>query len=169
MYTIWWWWWSPICKHTNEFLLAYYWQYCHIKMVIRPLDDRTYCALTAITHLGLWRRLYGCSLQHFTTNQRILKCALIHIFVNLQPSDFVLWRQEQAYLNLDSFKLSSIQFYIFNIFILVCITNDEGFSDDGMFSIERNHPISDGCIDHAVGINCDVSEITNMASNTTRQ
>ena len=35
-------------------------------MVIWPLDDHTYCA-----HLGLWRKLYDCSLHHFTTSQCI--------------------------------------------------------------------------------------------------
>ena len=28
-------------------------------MVIGPLDDRTYCARSAFTHLVLWRKLYN--------------------------------------------------------------------------------------------------------------
>ena len=46
-------------------------------MVIRPLNDRTHCARSAITQLGLWRKLYECLLDHFTTSQCILKCALL--------------------------------------------------------------------------------------------
>ena len=38
-------------------------------MVIRPHDDRTYCARSAFTHLGLWQKLYNCSLHHFTVSQ----------------------------------------------------------------------------------------------------
>ena len=37
--------------------------------VIRPLDDRTYCVREAFTHLGRWRKLYDCSLHHFTARQ----------------------------------------------------------------------------------------------------
>ena len=37
-------------------------------------DDTTYCARIAFTHLELWRKLYDCSLHHFTTCQCILKC-----------------------------------------------------------------------------------------------
>ena len=46
-------------------------------MVIGPLDDQTYCARSASTHLGLWQKLNDCSLHHFTTSQRIIKCALL--------------------------------------------------------------------------------------------
>ena len=30
-------------------------------MVIKPLDDCTYCVRDSFTHLGLWRKLYDCS------------------------------------------------------------------------------------------------------------
>ena len=43
-------------------------------MVIRPLDDRTYCGRSAFTHLGLRRKLYDCSLHHFIASQCLLKC-----------------------------------------------------------------------------------------------
>ena len=42
-------------------------------MVIGPLDDRTYCARSAFTHLGIWQKLYDCSLHHFSTSQCIPK------------------------------------------------------------------------------------------------
>ena len=35
------------------------------------------CARSAFTHLGLWRKLYDCSLHHFTTSHYILKCDLL--------------------------------------------------------------------------------------------
>ena len=38
-------------------------------------DDCTYFARSAFAHLGLWQKLYDCSLHHFTTSQCILKCA----------------------------------------------------------------------------------------------
>ena len=46
-------------------------------MVIRPLDDRTisYCARSAFTHLGLWRKLNDCSWYHFLQPTKcVLKC-----------------------------------------------------------------------------------------------
>ena len=46
-------------------------------MVIGQLDDLTYGAPSALTHLGLRRKLYDCSLHHFTTSKCILKCALL--------------------------------------------------------------------------------------------
>ena len=46
-------------------------------MVIGQLNDYTYCAWSAFTHLGLWWKLHNCSLHHFTTSQCILKCALL--------------------------------------------------------------------------------------------
>ena len=48
-----------------------------ITTVIGPLDDRTYCGQSSFTHLELWRKLYNCSLHHFTTSQCILKRALL--------------------------------------------------------------------------------------------
>ena len=45
-------------------------------MVIGPLDDCTYCARSAFTHLGLWQKMYECSLHPFTASQLVLKCAL---------------------------------------------------------------------------------------------
>ena len=48
-------------------------------LVIRPLNDHTYCTRSAYTHLGLWRKLYNCSLHHFTTSQCILKCVDWHL------------------------------------------------------------------------------------------
>ena len=46
-------------------------------MVIGLLDDndRTYCAQSAFTHLGLTRKMHDCSLYHFTTSQCLLKRA----------------------------------------------------------------------------------------------
>ena len=35
----------------------------------RPLDHHTYYARSAFTHLKHWRKLYDCSLEHFTTSQ----------------------------------------------------------------------------------------------------
>ena len=49
-------------------------------MVIELLDDRTYCAPSAITHLGLGQKVYNCSSYHFTTSQCILKCAALLTF-----------------------------------------------------------------------------------------
>ena len=40
------------------------------------LDDHTYRTRSAFTHLGFWRKLYDCSLHHFTTRQCILKCII---------------------------------------------------------------------------------------------
>ena len=37
-------------------------------MVIRPLDDRTYCARSAFIRLGLSRKLCDCSQDHFTAS-----------------------------------------------------------------------------------------------------
>ena len=41
-------------------------------MAIEPLDDHRYCARSVFTHLGLWRKLYDCSLHHSTTSQCII-------------------------------------------------------------------------------------------------
>ena len=38
-------------------------------VVIGLLDDHTYCALSAFTHLRIWQKRYDCSLHHFTTSQ----------------------------------------------------------------------------------------------------
>ena len=48
-----------------------------ITMVIRSLDDRNYCARSALTRQGLWWKLYGCSWHHFTASQYVLKCVLL--------------------------------------------------------------------------------------------
>ena len=50
------------------------------------------CVEIPVTHLGLSRKLYDCSLYHFTTSQCILKCALLtfEIFVNLQSAGWHL-------------------------------------------------------------------------------
>ena len=47
-------------------------------MVIRPLDDRTYCVQywSAYTHLGLWRMLYDCSGHKLRVRKCLIKCAL---------------------------------------------------------------------------------------------
>ena len=34
-------------------------------MVIRPLDDRTHSVRYALIYLGLWRKLYDCSMHKF--------------------------------------------------------------------------------------------------------
>ena len=47
--------------------------------------DHTSCARSAFTHMGTWRKIYDCSLHHFTTSQCIVKCVSIDISVNLQP------------------------------------------------------------------------------------
>ena len=44
-------------------------------VVIRPLDDRTYCAWSAFIRLGLWWKLL--SWHHFAASQCVLKCALL--------------------------------------------------------------------------------------------
>ena len=44
-------------------------------MVIRPLNDRTYCAEYEFTHLGLWQNLYDC--HYFAAIQCVLKCDLL--------------------------------------------------------------------------------------------
>ena len=46
-------------------------------MVIRPLDDRTYCARSAFTHLGFWPKLYDCSRYHFTASEWFFKWPLL--------------------------------------------------------------------------------------------
>ena len=48
-------------------------------MVIGPLNNRTYCAWSAFTLLGLWWKLYNCSLHHFKTCQCVLRCALLTV------------------------------------------------------------------------------------------
>ena len=59
-----------------------YWAVCRghshaNNKVITTLDDgRTHCPQSAFTHLGLWRKLYDCSLHHSTASQCVLKCAL---------------------------------------------------------------------------------------------
>ena len=49
------------------------------------LDNHTYFAQSAFTHLGLWRKLYDCSMHHFAASQCVLKCDRIDIFVELHP------------------------------------------------------------------------------------
>ena len=66
-------------------------------LVIRPLDDRTYCARVALTHLRLWQRLYQAyhsSRHHFTASNVCSRVCLIGIFVDLQQFDCNLkgWR-----------------------------------------------------------------------------
>ena len=46
-------------------------------MVIGPFDDRTYCARSAFTHLGLCRKLFDYSLHHSTTSQCIVNVVLL--------------------------------------------------------------------------------------------
>ena len=41
--------------------------------------------LRSVMYVGLWRKLYDCSLHHFTTSQMYPKLCSIHIFVKLQP------------------------------------------------------------------------------------
>ena len=41
--------------------------------VIRALDDRTYCAQSAFTHLGALMKPW----RHFTVSHCVLKCALL--------------------------------------------------------------------------------------------
>ena len=50
-------------------------------MVIRPLGDCIYYAGSALTHLGLCRMLYDCSLHHFTASYQM---GSLDIFVDLQ-------------------------------------------------------------------------------------
>ena len=52
-------------------------------MLIRPLDDRTCCARSAFTHLGL--------LHHFTATQCVLKCALL-MFSSISTCLVVVWQ-----------------------------------------------------------------------------
>ena len=44
-------------------------------IVIRPLDERTYCARSAFTHFGLWRNLPHYSWHHFRTRKCLIKRA----------------------------------------------------------------------------------------------
>ena len=46
-------------------------------MVIGLLDDCTFYARSAFTHLGLLRKMYDCSLHQFTTNQCVLDGTLL--------------------------------------------------------------------------------------------
>ena len=52
-----------------------------ITMVIRPLDDRTYCARSAVTHLGLWRKPYVCSWHHITVSQCVRRQGSLSSFI----------------------------------------------------------------------------------------
>ena len=45
-------------------------------MMTRPLDDRTYCARSALLICRLRRYLYDSSLRHFTASRYVLKCRL---------------------------------------------------------------------------------------------
>ena len=56
-------------------------------MVIRPLNDRTSCVRFALTHLGLWRKLYDCSMHHFRTRKFYQTCC-INVFIDLQPFSY---------------------------------------------------------------------------------
>ena len=53
-------------------------------MVIRLLDDCTYYARCALSHLRLWQKLQDCSWHHFTTSWCSNMCP-IDIFVDLRP------------------------------------------------------------------------------------
>ena len=46
-------------------------------MMVGPLDDHTYFARYAFTHLGFWWKMYDCSLHHFATSYCNLKYALL--------------------------------------------------------------------------------------------
>ena len=59
-------------------------------MVIGPLDDHTYCVRSTFTHLGLCRKLYDCSLHHFTACKYVLKCTLLTF------SSTSNWRHQQT-------------------------------------------------------------------------
>ena len=67
-----------------------------ITMMIGPLDDYTYCARSAFTHLGLWPKLYDYSMHHFTTSQFILKCALFSLFTLSSTSNRLtkIWKAD---------------------------------------------------------------------------
>ena len=54
-------------------------------MVIGPLDDHTYCTRSALTYLGLWRKLYDWFIASLHNQQMHPKMCFIDIFVNLQP------------------------------------------------------------------------------------
>ena len=49
-------------------------------MAIRPLNDHTYCARAAFTHLGLWRKLYDYSLHHLTVSRYLNMCSFLRHF-----------------------------------------------------------------------------------------
>ena len=55
-----------------------------ITMVIKPLDDPTYCTRSAFTQLGVWRKLIDCSWHHFTLPMCCQMCS-VWIFLHLQP------------------------------------------------------------------------------------
>ena len=56
-------------------------------MVIGPLDDRTYCARSAFTRLGLWRKLYTIVYCIISKPANVFSCQLccIDICVDRQP------------------------------------------------------------------------------------
>ena len=56
-------------------------------MVIGPLDDHTYYARSAFTHLELWRKRY----DHLTTSQCMLKCDLL-IFSSTSNRFAEIWK-----------------------------------------------------------------------------
>ena len=74
-------------RHVFEFE----WQCSHhvnkvtTTMVIRPLDDRTYCIRYAFTHFELWQKLYDCSRHKFTATKMSYQTCSIDIFIDLQP------------------------------------------------------------------------------------
>ena len=53
--------------------------------VIGLLDDRTYCARSVFTRLGLWRKLYDCFIASLHNQEMYPKMSSIDISTNLQP------------------------------------------------------------------------------------
>ena len=51
---------------------------------------RTYCVLSAFTHLELWRRLYDCSWHHFRAPPHPPIFSTCCIFVDLQQYDCIV-------------------------------------------------------------------------------
>ena len=66
-------------------------------MVVRPLDDRTYCLRSPIWGFGE-SCTYDCSRHHFGSTKCVMKLtALIYIFIKLQPFGYSLkWRLFEA-------------------------------------------------------------------------
>ena len=83
-------------------------------MVIRSLDDSTYCVRSAFTHLGLWRKLCDCSRHQLRARKCLTKlvphCHMLPLCAYLAGSKSVCARPPVLPGNDDKYRSGSHRF-----------------------------------------------------------